>query len=175
LELSTFHDRPFHSRSIETTIGGMTALAFSALAAWCAVLGVIDLRLRRLPNPLTVAGAVTILGYALATGRCTAAVLGAGLLALPYLVVHLAAPAAFGAGDVKLAVGLGAAAACGGPAAWVWAALAAPALTAVAGGAAVLMRAGRTHDPRVAPDSVPHGPSMCVATLAALLLAHGRA
>ncbi|MQY29037.1 prepilin peptidase [Nocardia aurantia] len=127
------------------------------LTAWCALLAVIDLRTRRLPNPLTAAGAVAVLGYAAGTGRLLPALVGALLLAGPYLVVHLAVPAAFGAGDVKLAVGLGAAAALGGAGAWVWSALGAPVLTALAGVA-------RPRGPR----ALPHGPAMCVCTLAAL-------
>lgn len=145
-----------------------TVAAFLALTGWCVLLSVIDLRDRRLPNALTGAGAVTVLGVAAATGRGTAAIFGALLLAAPYLLIHLVFPAAFGAGDVKLAFGLGAAAACGGAQAWVWAALAAPVLTALAG---MLVR-GRGHPARAAPAdrALPHGPAMCLATLTALLL-----
>jgi leader peptidase (prepilin peptidase) / N-methyltransferase len=75
--------------------------------------------------------------------------------------VHLAAPAAMGAGDVKLAMGLGGLAGCFGVGVWFLAALAAPLLTAL-WGVAVLPRGVRT---------VPHGPSMCVATAAAAGLA----
>ncbi|WP_019927053.1 A24 family peptidase [Nocardia sp. BMG111209] len=132
-------------------------LAPVLLIAWCALLTVTDLRTRRLPNPLTAAGAVAVLGYAGVTGRLLPALLGALLLAGPYLVVHLAVPAAFGAGDVKLAVGLGAAAALGGAAVWVWSALAAPVLTAAAG----VARPGGAR-------AIPHGPAMCACTLAAL-------
>ncbi|MFC9441102.1 prepilin peptidase [Nocardia sp. NPDC057030] len=147
----------------------MPIIAFAALLAWCVVLSVIDFRQRRLPNPLTGWGAVAVFGYALSTGRCTAAVLGAVLLAAPYLLVHLALPAAFGAGDVKLAVGLGAAAALGGAPVWVWSALAAPLLTACAGVAVIWL-----HRTRAAPEtprgiSIPHGPAMCLATVCALV------
>lgn len=148
----------------------MTVLALLVLFGWCAALSVADLRWRRLPNPLTLGGVVVILGYALAHGQGTAAAAGALLLAGPYLVVHLAAPAACGAGDVKLAVGLGAAAACGSAGAWVWAALAAPVLTALLGVVAILVRTCRI---RAAPGPrpLPHGPSMCLSTLVALLVA----
>ncbi|COW01440.1 Conserved membrane protein of uncharacterised function [Mycobacterium tuberculosis] len=61
-----------------------------------------------------------------------------------YLLVHLALPAAMGAGDVKLAIGL-----------------AAPLLTAVCG-VMVTPWGVRT---------LPHGPSMCVASLGAVGLA----
>ncbi|GAB2695458.1 prepilin peptidase [Nocardia thraciensis] len=146
----------------------MTPVAFGLLTVWCAVLSAVDLRERRLPNPLTGAGALAVFGYALTDGRLVAAVTGALLLSVPYLVVHLASPAAFGAGDVKLSVGLGAAAACGGGPAWAWAAIAAPLLTAAAGLIALALPPARA-----GPGSrtVPHGPSMCVSTLLALLLA----
>ena len=161
-----------------------TLCAGVALAAWCTALSVIDLRERRLPNTLTAAGAVSILGFGAATGRGTAAVAGALLLVLPYLLCHLVAPAAIGAGDVKLAVGLGAAAACGGTEAWVWAAITAPILTAVIGTGYLIpwrkctgrhgldpphqsdIRASR------ADSALPHGPAMCLSTVAALLLTH---
>ncbi|WP_153413090.1 prepilin peptidase [Nocardia macrotermitis] len=146
-----------------------TIAAFLALTGWCVVLSVIDLRERRLPNALTGPGAVTVLGVATVTGRGTAAALGALLLAVPYLLIHLLFPAAFGAGDVKLALGLGAAATFGGAQVWVWAALAAPVLTALAG----LVVRIRGRPARAAPvdRAIPHGPAMCLATLGALLLA----
>ncbi|MFI6167020.1 A24 family peptidase [Nocardia sp. NPDC051052] len=152
----------------------MPIVAFAALLAWCVVLSVIDFRRRRLPNPLTGGGAVAVFGYALSTAQYTAALLGAVLLAVPYLLVHLVLPAAFGAGDVKLAVGLGAAAALGGGQAWVWAALAAPLLTACAGIAVLGLRRIRT--PTDLPEAphriaIPHGPAMCLATICALATA----
>ncbi|RDI50681.1 prepilin peptidase [Nocardia mexicana] len=146
----------------------MTTVAFGLLAVWCALLSAVDLRERRLPDPLTGSGAVAVLGYALAADRFAAALAGALLLSVPYLVIHLASPAAFGAGDVKLAVGLGAAAACGGGQAWAWAAIGAPLLTAVAGLVALALPLSRAGPARRA---VPHGPSMCLSTLLALLLA----
>ncbi|WP_280502276.1 prepilin peptidase, partial [Nocardia farcinica] len=115
------------------TTGSMTTAALVLFTLWCAVLAAVDLRVRRLPNALTGAGALAVFGYALATGRPWPAVVGALLLASPYLAVHLAAPAACGAGDAKLAVAVGAAAGLGGAQAWVTAALGAPVLTAAAG------------------------------------------
>ncbi|WP_330179871.1 A24 family peptidase [Nocardia sp. NBC_01503] len=111
----------------------MDSPALIALTLWCALLSYFDLRAHRLPNVLTLLGATVVLGYGFDTGRGTTAVLGALLLAVPYLLLHLCVPAALGAGDVKLAIGLGAATALGGAQTWVWAALAAPTLTALAG------------------------------------------
>jgi leader peptidase (prepilin peptidase)/N-methyltransferase len=122
---------------------------------------VFDVRERRLPNGLTLPGAVVILLAAALAGRGMPALAGAAALAGVYLLVHLVAPAAMGACDVKLAIGLGALAACFGVEVWFLAALAAPLFTALWG--VVLMPPG-VH-------SVPHGPSMCLATAAAAGLA----
>ncbi|MFD6393780.1 prepilin peptidase [Nocardia sp. NPDC060259] len=155
----------------------MTTAAFCLLIAWCLLLGVLDIHARRLPNALTGAGAAAVFLYALCTDSLATAVIGAALLTMPYLVTHLLSPAALGAGDVKLAVGLGAAAALAGSPAWVWAAIAAPLLTATA--AAVVLgshwlRSVLGHvDARSAPSRrvVPHGPAMCLATVTAMALA----
>ena len=135
---------------------GRIAVGFAVLS-WMAALSVVDIRQRRLPNRLTLPGALVILVVATAAGRGVPALVGAAALAGAYLVVHLLAPAAMGAGDVKLALGLGALTAALGAEVWALAALAAPLVTVVW---AVLARA----------RTVPHGPSMCLATLAALLL-----
>jgi leader peptidase (prepilin peptidase)/N-methyltransferase len=79
-----------------------------------------------------------------------------------YLLVHLVAPTAMGAGDVKLALGLGALTGCFGGDVWLLAALGAPLLTAAIGLVARLGWSAKT---------VPHGPSMCLASAAALGLA----
>lgn len=158
----------------------MTSVALGFLLVWCVALSWWDFRRRRLPNRLTGAGALVVLGYALGSGRLAAAVAGAVLLAGPYLVVHVLRPAAFGAGDVKLAVPLGAACALAGGRAWCAAAVGAPLLT-IGMGLILLAthRQGRA-DTRLAawirgPTSgkacvLPHGPAMCTATVAAVLL-----
>ncbi|WP_227981775.1 prepilin peptidase [Nocardia spumae] len=174
-------------------------IAYLVLIVWCAVLTTVDLRSRRLPDALTLPAPVVIVAIAALTGHGGAAAGGAIVLAVPYLLVHLAAPAACGAGDVKLALGTGAAAACGGASCWVWAAIGAPVLTAAAGAgvlaaaritdrawaaapvphhveAAEFARAGPSRHRRArcarrvltGPITVPHGPAMCLATVAAL-------
>ncbi|WP_280436722.1 prepilin peptidase [Nocardia carnea] len=166
----------------------MTALFFFVLTGWCGLLAGFDIRTRRLPNPLTVTGSLGVLAYAASAGHLGAALRGAALLAVPYLVVHLLRPAALGAGDVKLAVGLGAAAALGGAQVWIWSALAAPLFTAAAATGLVLghritaprFRNARTpgclpvpahaRSPGGPIAAVPHGPSMCAATLLGLAL-----
>jgi leader peptidase (prepilin peptidase) / N-methyltransferase len=129
---------------------------------WMVALARYDIRQRRLPNRLTLPGFSVIMLVAACSGHGRAAALGAGLLAVVYLVVHLAAPAAMGAGDVKLALGLGALTGCFGADVWLLAAIGAPLLTALIGLVARLGWSATT---------VPHGPSMCAASAAALGLA----
>lgn len=135
------------------------ALAGGCLIAWLAALTFYDVAQRRLPNRLTVPGAVVVLLVAAWVGRGLPAALGALALTALYLLVHLAAPAAMGAGDVKLAVGIGALTGAFGVDAWILAAVAAPLLTAVWGLFACRSR-----------GTVPHGPSMCLTAFTAVAL-----
>lgn len=137
-------------------IGGAVVLS------WLAALCTFDVRFRRLPNWLTVPGAVVVLAVAAGTGHGSAAGWGALALSGLYAAVHLVSPEAMGAGDVKLAVGLGGLTGAFGIDVWLLASLAAPVLTAVWALVAVLGRSSRT---------VPHGPAMCVASAAAVGLA----
>lgn len=136
----------------------MRIAAAAVVLAWMAVLSCYDIRQRRLPNALTLPGATVILVGAVLAGHGGPALAGAAALTAMYLVVHLIAPGAMGAGDVKLAIGLGGLAGCFGVDGWFLAAIAAPLLTA---SIAVACRA----------HVVPHGPSMAAATAAAAGLA----
>ncbi|MCE9515077.1 MAG: A24 family peptidase, partial [Mycobacterium sp.] len=89
-------------------MGVVWAVAGAAVLGWAVALSVVDLRERRLPNVLTLSGAAVITAGAAVAGRGTAALLGGLALSALYLVVHLAAPSGLGAGDVKLALALGA-------------------------------------------------------------------
>ena len=135
-------------------------MAAAGALAWLAALTIYDVRQRRLPNALTLPGAVVVLVAAALVGRGPAALLGAITLTVLYLVVHLISPAAMGAGDVKLALGIGALTGAFGFEAWLMAAVAAPLLTALWG--ILALRSGDV--------TVPHGPSMCVAAVAAVAL-----
>lgn len=137
---------------------------------WCVCAGTVDVLVRRLPNVLTLGGAVVILVAATAAGRGGVALVGAVLLAGPVLAAHLASPRSLGAGDVKLGIGLGAVAGLGGAEVWTIAALVPPVLTAIAG-AALSLRQRLRNGPAATPIVVPHGPSMCAATLLALVVA----
>jgi leader peptidase (prepilin peptidase) / N-methyltransferase len=126
---------------------------------WMGALTFYDIRQRRLPNWLTLPGFAVIMLVAVSSGRGVGAALGAGVLAAVYLLAHAASPAAMGAGDVKLALGLGALTGCFGVEVWLLAAIGAPLLTAIVG---VLAGLGWSA------TRVPHGPSMCAASAAAL-------
>jgi leader peptidase (prepilin peptidase)/N-methyltransferase len=129
---------------------------------WFVALSVYDIRERRLPNWLTMPGSALVLAVAAAHGRGASAALGAVALFAVYAAVHMVSPVAMGAGDAKLAIGVGALAGAFGSDVWVLAALGAPLLTAGWAMVALLRRSGKT---------VPHGPSMCVATVLATTLA----
>lgn len=141
----------------------MGAGALVVVLVWLAAVSVYDIRQRRLPNRLTLPGAVAVLVVAAAAGRGTAALLGASALFAVYLVVHLVAPAALGAGDVKLALGVGALTGAFGAGVWVLAALGAQLLTVV--WALLVRRSG---------SSVPHGPPMCLSAALAVALVLAR-
>lgn len=134
----------------------------AGVLAWLVALSVFDIRSRRLPNFLTLPGAAVMLLGATVLGRGGAAVLGAVALFAVYLVVHMIAPSGMGAGDVKLAIGVGALTGTFGMDVWALSALAAPMLTA---GWAVVVTLRRTA------STVPHGPSMCLAAAVATSLA----
>ncbi|MEU9196260.1 A24 family peptidase [Streptomyces hundungensis] len=77
------------------------------LAPFAVLLCLVDLAVRRLPDPLTLplAGAAALLpGHA---GSWPTALLGGLALGAGYFVLFLINPAGMGFGDVKLAVGLG--------------------------------------------------------------------
>lgn len=140
----------------------MRIAAACLVLAWLAALSRYDIRERRLPNALTLTGAAAILAVAALAGRGSPALAGTVALTAVYAVVHYVAPGGMGAGDVKLALGLGALTGCFGAGAWFLAAVGAPLLTAALGVVSLARRAGPT---------VPHGPSMCLASAAAVGLA----
>src|ERR1044072_3279360 len=97
-----------------------------AVLAWMAALSAYDIRERRLPNWLTLPGAVAVATVPAAAGRGLPALGGAGASFGFYLVVHLLAPSAMGAGDVKLALGTGALTGALGFDVWMLAAVGGP-------------------------------------------------
>ena len=118
-----------------------------ASAAWFGVVaGVVDARHHRLPDALTLPALPVALLLVIplggpALGRAAA---GAAVLGAAYLLVHAVAPAALGAGDVKLAAPVGAlGAAVGWPALLLGCALAAAMTGALAVGVTVCSALGR--------------------------------
>ncbi len=144
-----------------------------AALLWLAALCIYDVRYRRLPNWLTLPGAAAAVMIAALAGRGLPAVAGAAALSVLYLAVHALAPSAMGAGDVKLALGVGGIAGYFGVDVWLLAAMAAPMFTAGWAIIEVLRRGARTgsipRSFRPCPP-VPHGPAMCIATAAAAAL-----
>ncbi len=133
--------------------------------------GLVDVRLRRLPNALTApaAGVAPLVLVPLGLGAVGRGLLGALVAVVGYGIVHLLRPSALGAGDVKLAAPL---AAVLGAASWTALATAAV-LAAVLTGAVGLVVVCAGRGPPGA--TVPHGPSMLAATwLVTLVVAAGR-
>jgi len=133
---------------------------------WLTVaLTATDLVHRRLPDTLTLPALPVALVLLLPTGTVVRGLLGAAVLVAVHAAVHLLAPHALGAGDVKLAGPLGAVLGAVSPAALLAGPLLAALLTAFA--AVVGLACGRLRRD----DPLPHGPAMLVA---ALVLAHLR-
>ncbi|GGS04168.1 prepilin peptidase [Streptomyces eurythermus] len=167
-------------------LAGVTALVCAALAAatgtrpelgvWLllapvgVLLATVDLRVRRLPDPLTLplaAAALVLLGVTALlpehTGHWPTALCAALALAAGHFALHLVNPDGMGFGDVKLAAGTGAVLGWYGWPTVLLGTFAAFLLGALYGGALVLARrAGRK-------TGVPFGPFLLAGTLAGLL------
>ncbi|MER6242995.1 prepilin peptidase [Streptomyces griseorubiginosus] len=165
----------------------VTALVCAALAAatgtrpelavWLllapagVLLAVIDLRVRRLPDPLTLplaAAALTLLGLVSLVpehaGSWTDALLGALVLGAGYWVLWRINPGGMGFGDVKLALGAGAVLGWYGWDTVLLGTFAGFLLGALWGGALVLVgRAGRK-------TAIPFGPFLIAGAYAGLLI-----
>lgn len=126
------------------------------LGWWAVLLAVCDLRAARLPDALTlpaypVAAVVlaAVAWWSCSPGLLAGACAGAALFAGCYALVRLLAPAALGAGDVKLAASLGAAVGA--------VSLPAVPLCVVAAAVLTVISSCFARD-----GPVPHGPSMLV-------------
>lgn len=132
--------------------GNLTPIVVAALGV---PLVAADLRHRRLPDVLTLPAYPLVVAVAPDPARALGAAAVFGGL---HLLVHVAAPRAMGAGDVKLAGALGAAL---GSVGW----LALPAATVLA----AVVTAGLAAT-RLWRHGVPHGPGLLAATTALTLL-----
>jgi leader peptidase (prepilin peptidase)/N-methyltransferase len=138
---------------------------------WVAALGIaagsVDLAVRRLPDRFTLpafAGALAILSFDRQPSRLAGAVLTGLAMAAFYAALVLINPAGMGAGDVKLALGLGTVLGWLGNGVAFRGALAG--LVLAAGYALSLLVLGRIRRD----DPLPHGPSMLLGALLAVLL-----
>ncbi|MFD5267339.1 prepilin peptidase [Streptomyces sp. NPDC058335] len=147
------------------------------LAVWLllapvgVLLAAVDLRVKRLPDPLTLplaAVALALLGVAALlpehAGDWTTALLGALALSAGYLVLHLVNPGGMGFGDVKLALGAGAVLGWYGWATVMLGTFAGFLFGALYGGALLLTRrAGRK-------TAIPFGPFLIAGVYAGVLM-----
>jgi leader peptidase (prepilin peptidase)/N-methyltransferase len=136
------------------------------VTAFAVPLTAADLRHRRLPDVLTVPAypAVALaVGWVAFAGPDPGTAVRAGLAALVFgaahLLLHLAAPAALGAGDVKLAGSVGGILGAGSWPALLLAACLAALVTVVLAVSAALLRGPDWR------DGVPHGPGMLLAAV----------
>ncbi|HEY1973476.1 MAG TPA: prepilin peptidase [Pseudonocardia sp.] len=167
----------------ELTVGGLWAVAGHQWATgllpgrWLPLLlglgwlvaaaGAVDIAHRRLPDALTLPAFPMVLLLVMPLGQAPVggAVGGGALLGAGYLAVRLCAPGSLGAGDVKLAVPLGAAL---GAVSWLSVLLGAV-LAALLTGLLAILRSGirALRRTRVGvgrrSGELPHGPSMLVA------------
>lgn len=131
---------------------------------WVGVLAVWDLRTRRLPDVLTLPGALVIAGWAVVVEPVL--LLGGLGWFLLYLVTA-GVVGGIGGGDIKFALGLGTVAALGSVEGWVLAVAGSSLFTLLLSGAVTsgLVAGGGDRTGRV-----PHGPGMGLATCLAVAI-----
>ena len=130
------------------------------IVVWAVTLAVIDLRVRRLPDLLTLPAAVVAVILAVANGVPAAVTGGLGWFLLCVVPGLLSRRLVAGGGDAKLALSLGTVAAgVGGVYGWLLAVGAASVVTLLLG----LVPVVRRHEGHDA-HGLPHGPGMLLAT-----------
>ncbi|WP_367321444.1 prepilin peptidase [Streptomyces sp. HUAS ZL42] len=141
------------------------------LAPVVVLLAVVDFRVQRLPDPLTLplaAAALALLGAAALlpehAGDWTTALLASLALGAGYLVLHLINPGGMGYGDVKLALGMGAVLGWYGWATVMLGTFAGFLLGALYGGVLVVTRRAGRKTP------IPFGPFLIAGAFAGLLV-----
>ena len=125
------------------------------VALWCAVLGVIDIKYRRLPDALTLSGALLINLWALTTHPqwMLGGLFWAGIYFLTAVLVG-----GIGGGDIKFALGLGTAVAALGMQALMVAIVGSSLISVLLGGIFAAVKGVKM------PKFIPHGPSMVIAS-----------
>jgi len=147
------------------------ALGVSGTFIAISLAAMVDVRQRRLPDVLTVPGALvsiaTVVPVAAAEGTAvgvdvvTSVALGAAAFAGPLLVLHLVSPAGMGFGDVKAGVALGTA---------IGLIDTASSLVGLFVGSLIATSAGLVTRQR----HVPFGPSLVIGAAVALVIARAR-
>ncbi len=183
---------PYGPGAVGTALAGALAGALLAaatgarpeLVVWLAVvpvtvlLAVVDWRVRRLPDVLTLplaAGVVVMLGLVALGGRGAGvwggALLGGLGLGGFYFVLYLVNPAGMGLGDVKLAIGLGVTLGWYGWAILITGAFLGLLLGALYGCGLLLRRARGAEARDDGPEpAMPYGPFMIIGALLGVLL-----
>nr|WP_085208141.1 prepilin peptidase [Streptomyces sp. Amel2xC10] len=170
------HLHPLVTAAVCALLAGATGTR-PELGAWLVLvpvgvlLAVVDLRVRRLPDPLTLTlpvAALALLAPAALlpehAGSWTTALLATLALGAAYYLLHLINPAGMAFGDVKLALGTGAVLGWYGWPTVMLGTLAGFTYGALYGGALVVAgRAGRR-------TTIPFGPFMLAGTLTGLLI-----
>lgn len=134
----------------------------AVFVVWVGVLAVWDLRTRRLPDALTLPGALMITGWAVVVDPWL--LLGGAGWFLLYLITA-GVVGGIGGGDIKFALGLGTVAATGSVEGWLLAVVGSSLLTLLLAGVTLsgLVAGGGDRTMRV-----PHGPGMGLATCLAV-------
>jgi leader peptidase (prepilin peptidase)/N-methyltransferase len=139
----------------------LAVLAVAATLALVASAASVDLRTRRIPNPLTYGGALGALALAAGGGLAPLALATAGLAfaAAVMAVVYVIGRGGLGLGDVKLAAAVGAVLGPAGVPAFLLA-------SGIAGGLAalILLALGRSRS-----EVMPYAPALAVGALVALI------
>ncbi|MEV4256144.1 A24 family peptidase [Spirillospora sp. NPDC049652] len=147
-------------------VSGAAVPAFAFLGVLCVLLGVVDVALKRLPDPLTLPSIpiAAVLLLIADPSRWLGMLAGAGLLFLVFAVQWFIVPNAIGFGDVKLAPVLGLYLGWLGRPAWITGLFGTIVLGGLVAVALLLFRrAGRK-------DQMPYGPFMLAGTVLAALL-----
>jgi leader peptidase (prepilin peptidase)/N-methyltransferase len=141
-------------------------------ACFLVPLVVIDVRLRRLPDPLTLGGTAALVAVLAAgalsgdLGPLARGLLGAVTMAGVLLVLHLASPRGMGFGDVKLGLLLGVLVGSQSVGLVLWALIVAGLAGAIAG-VALMLRHRRWH------VTLPFGPCLVVGAVLVLVVGAG--
>ena len=168
LDRAPFDRTPLWLAVIAGALGGAATMALpegatrALLAAPFLVAAAIDLRTRRIPNPLSAATLALALAAAIVAGRGVDGALGGLATFAAGLALHLGARGAFGLGDVKLMAGAGVVAGLAQVLDFLF-------VMAFAGGGIALLMLATRRGPRA---TMPYAPAIAAGVAWLLLAAH---